>query len=84
MYQNKNYPSPNYNKNLHAQHNDISKPIHTSILLTPTHNPINTTRTIRLIMHKDLDEMRAKGLHFWYDDKFALGHKCKKNKLYSL
>jgi hypothetical protein len=35
-------------------------------------------------MHKDLDEMRAKGFYFWYDDKFALGHKCKKNKLYSL
>jgi len=31
-----------------------------------------------------LDERRAYGLCFWCDEKFALGHRCKTKRLYSI
>ena len=38
----------------------------------------------RPIRNKDLDDRRAKGLCFWCDDKFVLGHQCQNKRLYSL
>jgi hypothetical protein len=70
-YQNKNYPLTSYDKCLPTHPNNITKPIHTSILSTPIYNPTNTTRTTRPMRNKDLNERRAKGLYFWCDEKFV-------------
>jgi hypothetical protein len=83
-YQNKNYPLTSYDKCLPTHPNNITKPIHTSILSTPIYNPTNTTRTTRPMGNKDLNERRAKGLYFWCDEKFVPKHKFKNKKLYSL
>ena len=30
----------------------------------------------------DFDDQRAKGLCFWCDEKYEVGHNCKRNQLY--
>lgn len=33
---------------------------------------------------KEMEERKAKGLCFWCDEKYTMGHKCKKKQLFSV
>jgi len=84
-YQNKLSTLPSYNKNPPRPPNNSFKPPHSGILPSPPpNNPNTTNRTTRPIRNRDLDERRAKGFCFWFDEKCIPGHRCQNNKLYSL
>ena len=65
------------------------QPRNTPLLLKPPYNPTNMTKnnfgssnTTKMMSRSDFDEMKAKGICFWCDDKYEFGHKCRKNQLY--
>jgi hypothetical protein len=49
-------------------------------------NSFNKTasKPTKSIKNQEFEERRLKGLCFWYDDKFVLGHRCRNKRLYSL
>ena len=74
----------NYSANSPQTNLNLSKPPLPALLPTPTSPPYNNHRPTKPIRTKAMDERRAKGLCFWYDEKFVHGHRCRNRKMYSL
>ncbi|XP_071924436.1 uncharacterized protein [Coffea arabica] len=41
-------------------------------------------RPFKRLTSSEMDEKRAKGLYFWCDEKFGVGHRCKNRQLFRL
>ena len=67
-------PNPNY-QNTFTPNNQQN----TSSTSKKNFKPYNS---MRMRTSAEFDERRAKGLCFWCDEKFVLGHKCKQKQLY--
>ncbi|PKA64689.1 putative mitochondrial protein [Apostasia shenzhenica] len=50
----------------------------------PTSNQQQGDNSRRILSNTAFDEKRAKGLCFWCNEKYSIGHQCKKRQLYQI
>lgn len=65
-----------------------------SMITKPLNNarsaPISNSRIVpyqpphKRLTQSEIEDIRAKGLCFWYEDKYTFGHKCTNKRLYTL
>ena len=58
----------------------LPKPNNPSTFVTK--NAVTNQNTTRMRSSSDFDERRAKGLCFWCNDKYEVGHNCRRKQLY--
>ena len=72
-------PNPSYQNTSTPNNQQNTSSTYTSSTPKRNFKPYNSTSMRTSV---EFDERRAKGLCFWCDEKFVLGHKCKQKQLY--